>query len=207
MIARVDVHDALRAGARASAGARPRRLRRGLVVAEVALALVLMAGAGLLVRSFRRVIRVEPGFRPDQALTLNVAVPGPIGQEANNTDADRARYARFFREATERLRRLPGIDAAGAIDNLPMSNNDSDNTFQIVDHPRPSGLLPPDEQIRFVTPGYFEAMQIPLLRGRAITGFDRPDRPLAVVITHSFAQTYWPRSEEHTSELQSLRHL
>jgi len=189
LVSRVDLHDALRAGARASAGRRPRQLRRALVVAEVALALVLLAGAGLLVRSFARVVHVDSGFRPDHALTLYIALPGPIGQD---TDADRARYGRFFRQATERLRQLPGVDAAGAVDILPMSNEDSDNTFQIVDHPRPPDVAPPDEQMRFVTPGFFEALGIPLLRGRAITSDDAPGGTFAVVVNRTFAEQYWP---------------
>jgi predicted permease len=189
MTSRVDLHDALRAGARASAGRRPRQLRRALVVAEIALALVLLASAGLLVRSFARVLHTDPGYDPEHALALHIALPGPMGEDA---EADRARYGRFFAEATERLRRLQGVDATGAANILPMSGDDSDNTFQVADHPRPEGVAPPDEQIRFITPGFFESMKIPLLRGRAITKDDGPERPYAVVVSESFARRYWP---------------
>jgi putative ABC transport system permease protein len=186
---RVDLHDALRSGTRTSAGRRPRQLRRALVIAEIALAMVLLAGGGLLVRSFARVVQVDPGFDSVNVLTMLVRQPAPLGQA---TDADQDRYARFYQQATERLRALPGIEAAGAIDILPMNGDDSDNSFQIVGHERPPGVAPPDEQMRFVTPGYFEALHVPLLRGRTIDSSDQKAAPLAVVINKTFARTYWP---------------
>ena len=186
---RVDLHDALRSGTRTSAGRRPRQLRRALVIAEIALAMVLLAGGGLLVRSFARVVQVDPGFKAVNVLSMIVRQPSPVGQ---STEADRDRWARFFQQATERLRALPGIEAAGAVDILPMSGDDSDNTFQIVGRERPPGVAPPDEQVRFITPGYFEALHIPLLRGRIIESTDRKGAPMSVVINKTFARTYWP---------------
>ena len=189
---RVDLHDALRSGTRTSAGRRPRQLRRALVVAEIALALVLLAGGGLLLRSFARVVQVDPGFRSVNVLSMIVRQPPPLGQ---STEADRGHWARFFQQATERLRALPGIEAVGAVDIMPMSGDDSDNSFQIVGRERPPGVAPPDEQVRFVTPGYFETMHIPLLRGRTIEASDQKGAPMAIVINRSFANAYWPAED------------
>src|SRR5262249_52964953 len=156
----IDVHEGLREGARSSAGQRPRRLRRCLVVAEVALALVLLVGGGLLLRSFTNVIRVDPGFRPDHVFTLRGALPTPNGPAS---DADYLRYRQFFEQATRRLQKLPGVSAAGAIDLLPLSGIFRDNIFEIEGSPTPPGAQPPDEELRWVTPGLFEALGIPIL--------------------------------------------
>jgi predicted permease len=185
---RVDLHDALRSGGRTSAGRRPRRLRQTLVVAEVALALILVTGAGLVTRSFANVIGVDPGFPTDHLLTLRVDLPTPNGPP---TPADEARYLRFFTDAIARLRRLPGVAAAGAIDALPFAPWGTDNTVAIEDFPTPPGAQLPDHEIRVVMPGFFEALGAPLLRGRTFTAADRADSEPVVVINDAFARRYW----------------
>jgi putative ABC transport system permease protein len=171
--------DVLRGGT-ASAAHRPRRLRRALVAVDVALALVLLSGAALLLRSFSRVVHVDPGFQAAGAVTLTVGVP-----------ANGARARDVLTKARQRLRELPGVSAVGGVDYQPLSGVANDSAFEIDGRPVPEGTQPPDEEIRIVTPGWFEAMGIPLLRGRTPQETDAADKVPVVVISRSFARKYW----------------
>ncbi|HYS11140.1 MAG TPA: ABC transporter permease [Myxococcales bacterium] len=177
------LQDALRGGA-ASAAPRPRRLRRALVAADVALALVLVSGAALLLRSFGHLVQVDPGFDPGGAVTLVVGVPG-----------DERQIRKVFHAVLQRLRELPGTSAAGGVDYQPLSGVANDQTFEVEGRPVPAGARPPDEEIRIVTPGWLEAMRIPLLQGRTPQETDSPDQASVAVINRSFARKYWPSSE------------
>ncbi|MGZ6125956.1 MAG: ADOP family duplicated permease, partial [Myxococcales bacterium] len=177
------LQDALR-GTGASAAPRPRRLRRALVAADVALALVLVSGAALLLRSFGRLVQVDPGFEPAGAVTLTVGVPG-----------DPQHVRSVFHTALQRLHELPGTSAAGGVDYQPLSGVANDQTFEVEGRPVPAGAQPPDEEIRVVTPGWFEAMGIPLLQGRTPQETDAPDKAPVTVINRSLARKYWPASD------------
>lgn len=177
------LHDVLRGGS-ASAGPRPRRLRRALVAADVALALVLVSGAALLLRSFGRLVQVDPGFDPQGSVALMVGVPG---------DDQHVRSA--FRQALQRLRELPGSTAVGGVDYQALSGVANDRSFEVEGRPVPAGTQPPDEEIRVVTPGWFEAMGIRLLRGRAPQETDVEGKLPVVVINRSFAHKYWSVEE------------
>jgi predicted permease len=179
----VDLHDSLRGGS-ASAAPRPQRLRRALVAADVALALVLVSGAALLLRSFSKVIGTDPGFQPAGAVVLTVSVPG-------TPDQDRA----IFRSIVQRLRELPGATAVGGVDYAPLSGAPTDQPFEIEGRPVPAGVMPPDEENRTVTPGWFEAMEIRVLRGRTPRETDGADTAPVVVINDSFARKYWPAGD------------
>src|SRR6266852_4693833 len=181
------LHDALRGGS-AAAAPHPRRLRRALVAADVALALVLVSGAALLLRSFGNVVRIDPGFRPEGAVALNVSLPGGF------TDDDQ-RYRTVFRSVLQRLRELPGTTAAGGVDYAPLSGVPTDQPFEIEGRPVPAGAQPPDEENRTVTPGWFEALDIPLLRGRTPQETDAADKAPVVVVNDSFARKYWPAGD------------
>src|SRR5712664_4724018 len=178
------LHDALRGGS-ASAAPHPRRLRRALVASDVALALVLVSGAALLLRSFGNVVRIDPGFRPQGAVALNVSLPSGFAD-------DDQRYRTLFRSILQRLRELPGVTAAGGVDYAPLSGVPTDQPFEIEGRPVPAGAQPPDEENRTVTPGWFEAMGIPLLRGRTPQETDAADKAPVAVINQSFARKYWP---------------
>jgi predicted permease len=180
----VKVHDALRGGS-ASAAPRPRRLRRALVSTDVALALVLVCGAALLLRSFSRVVATDPGFQPAGAVALHVSLPGGFGD-------DEQRYRTVFRSVLQRLRELPGTSAAGGVDYAPLSGVPTDQPFEIEGRPVPAGAQPPDEENRTVTPGWFEAMGIPILRGRNLLESDAAGKAPVVVINDTFARKYWP---------------
>src|SRR5438270_4742064 len=174
------LHDSLRGG-NASAAPRPRRLRRVLVAADVALALVLVSGAALLLRSFGNVVKIDPGFRPEGAVALNVTLPGGFPD-------DDQRYRIAFRSVLQRLRELPGATAAGGVDYAPLSGVPTDQSFEIEGRPGPAGAQPPDEENRTVTPGWFEAMRISLLRGRTPQETDAAGKEPVIVINDSFAR-------------------
>ena len=185
---RVDLGEALRAGGRSATSGRPKRLRRLLVVGEVAVAVVVVTAAGLVTRSFARVVRVDPGFPTGNLLTLQVTLPAPNGFSSK---ADQARFARYFGQAGERLARLPGVVAAGAMSRLPFRDEGADWTFSIEDFPTPPGQMKPDHEFRTVTPGALEALGVPLLRGRLIARDDRLDTQPVVVINQALARKYW----------------
>jgi len=142
-----------------------------LVAADVALALVLVSGAALLLRSFGRLVQVDPGFDPGGAVTLVVGVPG-----------DERQIRKVFHAVLQRLRELPGASAAGGVDYQPLSGVANDQTFEVEGRPVPAGARPPDEEIRIVTPGWLEAMRIPLLQGRTPQETDSPDQASVAVV-------------------------
>jgi putative ABC transport system permease protein len=190
LASRPDLNDALKDGSRGSAGGRG-RLRRALVVTEVALSMVLLVGTGLMARSFLRLREVDPGFRGEHVLTMTVSLPAPLGTPSM---ADFARYASYFHRAGERLGQLPGVVAAGAINIVPMSGNSTDFSFDIENYV-PKGVMRPDNELREVTPGYFAAMSIPLVAGRTFTDGDVREAPQVVVINQAMARRYWPDGE------------
>jgi len=174
---------ALRGGS-ASSAPQPRRLRRALVAADVALALVLLSGTALLLRSFRNVVNVDPGFDPKGTVALMLGVPG-----------DDAKHRTVFNATLQRLRELPGSEAAGGVDYAPLSGVANDANFEIEGRPIPQGAQPPDEEIRIVTPGWFETMRIPLLRGRVFSATDGPQGLPVVTINEALARKYWPAAD------------
>jgi putative ABC transport system permease protein len=184
--ARRDLVGALKEGtAGAGEGRRARLLRQGLVVAEVAVAVVLLVVAGLLVRSLLAIQGTSPGFEPRGALTAEVSLP-----EA--TYPDDAGRARFYRSLVERLEALPGVEVAGAGFPLPLAGSGYYLDFAIEGRPAPPPQEAPNAAIRFVTPGYVEALEVPLLAGRTITGADREEsRPVALV-NRAMARQLWP---------------
>jgi putative ABC transport system permease protein len=178
-----DLKGAVPQGAWQAASSR-RLTRRSLVVAEIAFALVLLVGAGLLFQSLRQLFAITPGFDPRHVLTMQVQVGGPAY-------ADRAAVNRFFEQALERVSQLPGVERAALTGQVPLSGDSDVYGVQLeadgVDAPATGGAF------RYaVSPGYFETMGIPILRGRAITAQDRPPAPPAVVISESLARRGYP---------------
>jgi putative ABC transport system permease protein len=188
---RPDLHDSLKDGRRGTTSGRG-RLRKALVVAEVALSLVLLVGAGLMVRSFLRLRQVDPGFRPDHALMMRVSLPVP---NSEISEADRDRFVRFFTDATAGLRTLPGVSAAGGATALPLDGNSPDRLFDIEGYTPDASAERPDAQNREVTPGWFAAMGIPLLQGRDLAASDDRDAPRVVVVNDSFAKKFFPKGD------------
>jgi predicted permease len=175
----------LKGGGRAMTMGRGRqRLRKVLVGLQLALALVLLTGSVLMLRSFRRLAAVDPGFRPAGALIMDLALPA-----AGYPDDVAA--ARFFDSALARIAALPGVVAAAASSGLPLQSN-SANGHALADHPLPETAPPPVFDYQYVTPEYFRAMGIPVLSGRGLLRTDAEQRSGAVVVSASLARHYWP---------------
>jgi len=182
---RVDLQEGLRKGSRRTSGGH-RRARRALVVAEVALALVLLVGAGLLLRSMRLLFAVAPGFNPPHVLAMQVQTNGHRYDEAGATH-------RFFAAALDAVRRTPGVTAAAFTSQLPLSGDaDFSNLYGVhFEHDRD----PKDEHDAFrcaVSPGYFETLGIPLRRGRRLDEHDVAGAAQVAVISESFARRKFP---------------
>jgi putative ABC transport system permease protein len=179
---RGDLHEDLKEGGRSSSR-RGSWTRTLLVGAQVAGSLVLLVSAGLLLKSFARVSDVDLGFNPDHLLTARVSLSGERYE-------DQARQARFFEELLAGVRAVPGVRAAGAINWLPLSGLRSATRMTIEGEAPTAPGEEPGATVSAVDPGFFEAMQIPILRGRAITHGDRKGVPLSVVVSRSFATQY-----------------
>jgi predicted permease len=178
-----DLQGALRAGARGSVGNTGQKLRSALVVVEVALAVILVIGAGLATKSFGRLVAVDAGFRPENALVTRMHVP----------DAYQTREASlgYYQTVLERVRAVPGIQAAGVIRDLPLRGNG-----ELVRPGIPGRPLAPDQapaaQLHQVSTDYFKAMGIPLEAGRSFELNDRDNAPPVLVVSHELARRFWP---------------
>jgi len=182
---KTDLHETLKEGGRTSAGSARHRLSSLLVVSEIALTLVLLVGAGLFVRSFIRLMRVDPGFNPENLLTMQIAVP----QSQNSKVPQMLAY---YDELFKRIEALPGVQAVGAATRLPlMPRNGVTSTLTIEGRPVPAAELP-EIEFRRASTNYFRAMGIPLLKGRYFTAQDTPQVPPVAIITESAARRFWP---------------
>jgi putative ABC transport system permease protein len=171
------------------------RLRNGLVVAQMAITLVLLIGAGLAAKSFWNLLHVSPGFRTEHVLTARVSLPA-------SRYPDVQRISVFQREVLERVRNIPGIQSAGLTAYLPLSGADNGWAFFIEGRPPlPIGVYNM-AKYRPVSPGYFESIGIPLVRGRVFTTADGESAPLVVIISESMAHTHWG---QHNPVGQRLR--
>ncbi len=169
----------------ATTGRDRQRVRSGLVVAQVALALVLLAGSGLMARSFAKLRSVNPGFEAAHALSFRVALPA--AEYAAPGDA-----ARFFTGALDDIAAAPGVVAAGVVSRLPLEEDgEIQSGLFVEDQPLPSGVMPAVEEVAYATPGAFPALGIRLLSGR-LYGPPDPDREMhEVVVSRSLAERYW----------------
>lgn len=187
--ARPELTEALKEGGRSSTqGARRNRLRNALVIAEVALALVLLSGAGLLIKSFARLQNVNPGFNPRNALTFEISLP-------KLQYPDDASIVRFNNEAQRRIAALPGIQAAGFTTILPLAGTNSDWSFEIQDAPSGANSPSPDEEKRQVSPDYFRALETPLIKGRFFTDADNADAPPVMIVNQAFVRKFFPNRD------------
>jgi len=175
LVATSTASDAIREGGRHSTGPQSRRVLGTLVVAEVALSLVLLAGAGLLIRSFVRLQNINPGFRPTGVLTARVQLPGLRYN-------DPRRSAGFFTDVLSRIVALPGVQSAAGVSFLPLAGPGIGTSFYIADRPQPAAGEAPVTDVRPVTPEFFRTMGIPHLVGRDFTASDTTDsQPVAIV--------------------------
>ncbi len=182
---RVDLNTSLKSGSRSGGGGeRKGRLRNGLVIAEVALALVLLICAGLLIQSFARLGKVQPGLQTERLLTARVQLPDLAYPKNENVIA-------FFEQFLPRVRALPGVESASAIVPLPLSGSNMVTTFDDAEHPLPDGQRP-GAPIRIIGTEYFRTMGIPLRQGRVFDGSDRFETAPVVIVNERFAQKFFP---------------
>jgi putative ABC transport system permease protein len=197
---RLDLQTVLKeSGKSATAGASRSRLRSGLVVAEVALALMLLAGAGLLLRSFERLIRVEPGFDPAGLLTLQIWLPVP-NDAANGRFATPPQRLAYYDRIMAGLRGIPGARDVALASQLPLQGR-QDIGFEIVNRPVAPDQPPRGAEFRSVSSAYFSTMRIPILRGRAMGG-ENDSSPPEVVVNRTLADKYWPDADPVGAQLR-----
>ncbi|HTT17575.1 MAG TPA: ABC transporter permease [Candidatus Sulfotelmatobacter sp.] len=185
-LAKSDVNQALKTGlGRTDVSSGSHSTRRILVVAEVALSLVLLVGAGLMIRSFQQLQSVAPGFDSHGVLTMTPAVArAKFSQPAQQID--------FFEQVLQRVRALPGVESAGVVDDIPLDMGGSHQPIQIAGQPEVAMADQPEVDVRLISTGYFKAMRIPLLRGRDFEEQDVNGRPASILISESMARRFWP---------------
>jgi putative ABC transport system permease protein len=182
------LNDALKDGGRSGSAARGNRMRATFVIGEVALALVLLVGAGLLIRSFVNLLNTSPGFEAERTLTLDVSLP-------RSRYGDNAKRIDFFRRLLERVTALPGVEAAGSVSFLPLTGLGAATGYEVVGQPIPPKGEEPVCDVRVATNGYFKALGIPLIRGRWFNEEDPNDISNRVIINEAMARRHWPNED------------
>jgi putative ABC transport system permease protein len=194
---RPDLNSVLRGSGRGNTGSLGRsRMRDLLVVSEIACCVVLLAGAGLLIRSFLNLERVNPGFRPDHVLTLQLALPP--------SQYSGLSLALFYQRLLDRVRVLPGVQSAGICRYLPLSGTDVSINFQIEGQPTQVFADQPRAKFRASSEGYFAALGIPLVRGRVFDASDGERTSKVVIINEAAARHYWPGQDPLGRRIQGV---
>src|SRR5215471_14342128 len=194
-----NLHDWVKEGSRAIGAAGGRVVRRVLVISEIALAIVPLIGAGLLIRSFSRLVHVDPGFRQDHVLAMELdrpqLLPAELGKLTTEQRTDLFRKdALMYEQLIGRIRGLPGVKAAGGVTILPLGSElRSASRFVVEGRPIPQDGARPVAETRGVSPGYFAAMGISLRMGRLLDEHDSGSQN--IVINEAFADAFWPRGE------------
>ncbi len=184
---RTDLVDAMKQGGALASAPRQTRIRATLVMAEVALAVILLVGSALLVRTFVSLSRVDPGFQPDNVLTFNIALRGPRYRVPG-------RSVEFFNELLTRIRSIPGVSAAGGAEFLPLSGMDASTPLFVDGQPNPAPGQDVHAHYRAVTAGYFQAIGMRVVHGRALLETDTANAPRVAVVNETLARRFWPNS-------------
>jgi len=184
-----NLNESLKAGGRSDSGTSSHnRLRSVLVVSEVALSLVLLIGAGLMVRSFVEMLRADLGIKPENVLALQISLP-------RDSYEDKSKKLAFYEQLLARVGVLPGVVKAGAVNIVPFSSGDDSRTFQIIGQPPFPQGQEPDTQVRVTTPDYFDAIGTALRRGRLFSSQDDANATRVVLINEAFAKKFLPGQE------------
>ena len=184
--AAVNLTTSLKEGSRgAGVGRRSNRVRNLLVASEFALALVLLAGAGLMIRTFAALTAIDPGLNPHHVLTMVVSVAGAKDIAAQDRSS-------FYQASLEQIQALPGVESASAINHLPLAGDDWDLSFFVEGRPIPRRGEGPQATYRVVLPGYFHTMNIALVRGRDFSKNDNQNTQRVVIVNQFLAKRYWP---------------
>ena len=194
-VSKPNLNDSLKEGSRQTSG-RSHGLRSSLVVFEVALSLVLLVGAGLALRTFLALIKTDPGFNPENLLTMNLMLPA-----AKYTDEPK-RVA-FYSDLIQRMKSTPGVESAAAVSHLPLGGSNASDAYLVegeVEPPRDQENL---ARYRVCTPDYFQTMGIRVVRGRAFTDQDKAGGPLVVIVNEALARKHWPNGDAVGKRLRS----
>ncbi len=187
--ARTNLHECLKEGGRGAVGPRGSlALRRGLVVSTVALALTLLVAAGLLTRSFARLVDVDPGFRPDHLLTFNLSLP----QAKYPNDTVRTAV---LERITAAVNAVPGVASAGGTSEIPFGGSWSTGSFNVEGYQPPANTPGPWGDLRAVTPSYLPTIRAPLRAGRQFTDADRAGAPAVCIVDEEMVRRYWPNTD------------
>jgi putative ABC transport system permease protein len=178
-------------------GARWNRLRSGFVIAQVALSLVLLVSAGLLIRSFDKLLRVNIGFKPEQLLSLEYRLPRSKYREVTG-------QASFHRQVMERIREVPGVQSVALVRGLPFSGNGATTAITLPDRETPPKGHEPEVMFNTATPNYFETMGIPFIKGRLFDDHDQPNTTPVVIINQSMARKFWPDQDAIGKQVVSV---
>jgi putative ABC transport system permease protein len=184
-VARIDLASSFRGSDKGGDGGDRGRLRSALVASEFSLALVLLVAAGLMIRTFVALRRVDPGFNPRGVVSMTISTAGTPA-------ADSSRHASFYVDALERIRAVPGVVSASYINHLPLAGDNWGFPFRLEGKPIPRAGESPRATYRVVFPGYFATMRLPLLRGRDIAWTDRLGASPVVVVNEYMARMHWP---------------
>jgi predicted permease len=188
-LARPELQSSLKEGARGSGeGARWNRLRGGFIVVQVALSLLLLVSAGLLIRSFDKLLRVDLGFKPERLLSLEYRLP-------RNKYPERADQWSFHRQVIERLGQLPGVKMVALVRGLPFSGNGGSTGIVLPDRDLPAKGAEPQVMFNTATPNYFETIGIPFLQGRVFSDQDQTHTPAVFIINQTMAHKFWPNED------------
>jgi putative ABC transport system permease protein len=193
-ISRTNLNGALKEGGRQSSSG-SHRLRSLLVISEVALSLMLLVGAGLMMRSFLGLMKTDPGFNSSNLLTMALTIPVTKYKEESQR-------VTFYKDLVQRVQSLSGVEAAGAISHLPLGGSNSSNSFLVDGVPEP----PPGQEFtgryRVCTPDYFRTMGIPVLKGRQFNDQDRLGSPPVIIVNETLAQKFWPNADPLTQRMR-----
>jgi len=183
-VSKPNLNDALKEGARNNTGS-SRRLRSSLVVFEVALSLMLLVGAGLSVRTFLALVKVNPGFDPDNLLTMKLGLPKAKYQEQPQRVA-------FYNDLVQRVKATPGVESAALVNYLPLGGANASESYLVEGEAEPQPGNENDARYRVATPDYFQTMRIPIVQGRTFNEQDKAGAPPVVMVNETFARKHWP---------------
>ena len=197
--AKPELQSFLKEGARGSgAGAQWNRLRGGFVIAQVALSLVLLVSAGLLIRSFDKLLRVNVGFKPEQLLSLEYRLPRTKYKEVP------AQWA-FHRQVMDRIQEVPGVQSVALVRGLPFSGNGGTTAITLPDREAPPKGREPEVMVNTATPNYFETIGIPFIKGRLFDDHDQPNTPPVVIINQTMARRFWANEDPIGKQVRSVQ--
>lgn len=184
---KTNLNDSLKEGSRQTSGS-SHRLRSSLVVFEFALSLILLVGAGLLTRSFLSLLKTDPGFNPDNVLTMNLVLPALKYKE-------QPQRAAFYSDLVQRVKAYPGVESAAVVNYLPLGGSNSSDSYLVEGEPEPAPGQENDGRYRVASPDYFRTMGISIVRGRGFTDQDKAGAPPVVIVNDAFVRKHWPNQD------------